>query len=281
VDQGIQQKVPVNLRFRLRADLWRLRGRRPWTSGYQEAKEIEIGAAIDRTKASGRFEIVPGYGVGLDERAVEYPWFFQHLPSTAQRVLDAGSTLNHRMVMMRFPLQQIRLFVTTLAPEQQAFTHLGVSYTFEDFRDLCFREAYFDCVVALSSLEHVGMDNTMLYTDKQQFKQQSPEDYLQAVTQIKRVLKPGGLLLASVPYGIAESFGWFQQFDRAMVSAFIKTFEPSHKTVDFYKYHGDGWKVSDQESCDDARYYDVHGGANSQADRAAASRAVACLHLVK
>jgi len=40
----------------------------------------------------------------------------------------------------------------------------GISYIFEDLRESCFRDDYFDIVVSLSTIEHIGLDNTMRYT---------------------------------------------------------------------------------------------------------------------
>lgn len=261
--------------------LYRLRGRRPWSLGYLEARDRQIAGAIDDVVRVGRFAPAAGYGVGMDERVVEYPWFFEALPKHAASLLDAGSTLNHDMIMDRIPLDGTRLFVTTLAPEDRSFWRRGVSYTYEDLRDLSFRDAYFDCVAALSSLEHVGMDNTLLYTDRQEFQQQSPQDYLRVVAQLKRVLKPGGTLLVTLPYGVAESFGWFQQFDRARLDDFVATFAPSSAEIRFFRYTRAGWEASNQRACDDACYYDVHRGTTLAPDLAAASRAVACLTLIK
>jgi hypothetical protein len=39
------------------------------------------------------------YGVGIDERCIEYPWLFSHLPGNAQCILDAGSVLNHDFIL--------------------------------------------------------------------------------------------------------------------------------------------------------------------------------------
>src|SRR6185503_12664667 len=121
--------------------IYRLGGSRPWTRGYIEAQALVINAALDDLGRTGKFIPAPGYGAGMDERSVEFPWFFQELPKGARRVLDAGSTLNHAMIMDRLPLNETHFFISTLAPEDVCFWKRGVSYTYEDFRDLSFRDA--------------------------------------------------------------------------------------------------------------------------------------------
>ena len=115
-----------------------------------------------RTKAcSGsvdRARLPRGFGIGLDERVVEYPWLLSQAPRG--RTLDAGSTLNHAHVLDRVRPLVDELHIVTLAPEAQSFPERGVSYVYADLRRLPYRDAYFDTVVSLSTLEHVGKDNS-------------------------------------------------------------------------------------------------------------------------
>ncbi|GEM_PF-4770415 len=66
-------------------------------------------------------QLPEGYGAGLMERCVELPWALAHLPETARRVLDAGSTLNHRYVVQSPALRGRELHILTLAPEQNCY----------------------------------------------------------------------------------------------------------------------------------------------------------------
>ena len=52
------------------------------------------------------------------------------------------------------------LHVVTLAPEEEAYPFLDVSYLFADLRRLPLRDETYDRVVSMSTLEHVGMDNS-------------------------------------------------------------------------------------------------------------------------
>lgn len=241
---------------------------------------MEILRVLDQ----GQFHaerLPPGYGFRLDERVVEYPWLFDRLPAGDESLLDAGSVLNHRFLLERAQLREKRVFVSTLAPEPVSFNELGVSYVYEDLRASCFRNNHFDRIVSLSTLEHVGMDNTMLYTGDASKREDVPRAYLDAVRELKRILKPGGHLYVSVPFGQAKSYGWFQIFDAPMVDALIGEFVPSSYKECHYRYMPDGWVVSNREQSSGATYFDIHKTKEYDPDFAAASRAVVCLDLQK
>jgi SAM-dependent methyltransferase len=255
-------------------------GRRPWSRGYGEHRQREIEQILDE----GLFDaerLHRGYGLRLDERVIEYPWLFARLGREEELLLDAGSVLNYRFLLERHPLKNKRVFVSTLAPEPMSFNALGVSYVYEDFRDSCFRNDYFDRIVSLSTLEHVGMDNTMLYTDDGSKREDSPFAYLDAIREFKRILKPGGHLYVSVPFGEAKSYGWFQIFDAPKIDALIKEFAPVSCEEFHFKYLPEGWAISTREQSAGATYFDIHKTKAYDPDFAAASRAVVCLELVK
>jgi SAM-dependent methyltransferase len=263
----------------LRRVIFQATGRRPWSTGYLEARDRLLRAALKATAASGRFEPGPGYGRSMDERVVEYPWFLEKLPTGTQRLLDAGSTLNHELILQHLPLDRLRLFISTLAPEDHCYWNRGISYVFEDLRDLGFKDGFFDCVASLSTLEHIGMDNS-LYVSDTRFRESARKDYLKVMAQFRRVLRPGGTLLVTVPYGREGNHSWFQQFGREMLAELVACFGPATTDIRFFRYRPEGWKESSQEECDDASYFDIHRGLPLEADRAAAARAVACLCLI-
>jgi hypothetical protein len=134
----------------------------PWTKDYQERRDRTLREAVTdaelRARFASRAPLPAGYGCGLDERCVEYPWLLAHLPPGPGRLLDAGSALNHEFLLERDALAAKRIHVVTLAPEAQCFWGRGVSYVFEDLRALPFRDGTYDIVVSVSTIEHVGCD---------------------------------------------------------------------------------------------------------------------------
>jgi len=274
----------MNYWRRLKANVnhacFNLTGRRPWARGYTEYRL----AQLDRVLSDAHFDperLPAGYGCRLDERIIEYPWFMARLPDGKGALLDAGSVLNHEFLLSRPKLASKRVFVSTLAPEPLSFTHLGVSYVYEDLRQCCFRDGFFDWIASLSTIEHVGMDNTMLYTTDVTKREYEPDAYLDAVVQFRRVLKPGGTLYLTMPFGRAQSYGWFQIFDGGMVDRVLAGFVPTRVREMHYRYTPAGWTHSSRELSKDADYFDVHRSKGHAPDYAAASRAVVCLELTK
>ena len=259
---------------------WRFErsGMKPWTKGYDEYKHREI----ERVLREGGFssETLPaGFGFRLDERIVEYPWLFSRLPSGPGTLLDAGSVLNHDLFFELPALKAKKVHICTLAPESECFWDQGVSYLFGDLRSLPYRDNWFDWVVCLSTLEHVGMDNTLLYSHDPVHKEARPQDCLAAVHELKRVLKPGGTLYASVPFGKAVNHGWLQIFDQAGIDSLIAAFAPRATIARYFLYSTGGWQPATSATAANATFFDIHHAPTYDNDFAASARAVCCLEL--
>ena len=100
-----------------------------------------------------------GYGRGFSERAVEYGWAAAQDPRGA--VLDAGSALNHRVVLEHLLPRVASLTIVTLAPETPSFPELGVGYVYGDLRLLDIPTDTYDAVICISTLEHVGLGSIL------------------------------------------------------------------------------------------------------------------------
>jgi hypothetical protein len=267
----------------------------PWSRSYGEYKLRMIDRSLSDRDLLERFrtgEILQAkYGYGLDERIIEYPWLFANLPEAAHNILDAGSILNNEVVLNQGYFSDKRLHILTLAPEDVCFWQKGISYYYEDLRCIPTRDEFYDVVVCLSTLEHIGCDNTLYTKDKTDSKI-ALEDFLSVMKELRRVLKHGGSLFLSVPFGRYEYLGMFQQFDQSLLSSAISSF--GHADIvrqDYYKYSQYGWQIAKAEDCSDCEFVkwiieawqrgSIPFFVPKEADLAAAARAVACLHLIK
>jgi SAM-dependent methyltransferase len=265
---------------------WARRGRPvaapriPWTPKYEARHRAFIERVLDDTQLLDRFrhrERLPHrYGIGFDERVIEYPWLLASAP--VGHVLDAGSTLNHEHVLERFLPRCVDLHVVNLAPEAESFPELGVVYSYADVRDLPYPDGTFDTVVAASTLEHVGMDTTV-YGAPEGRSSEPAEEVELALSELARVLVPGGKLLVTVPYGRAEDHHWFRQFGREDVEGVVARENWRASTATVYRYSRQGWQLSDLDQAADETYWDHHADPVVPDDGAAAARAVACLVL--
>lgn len=255
-------------------------GRRPWRVGYYTAKKRAICGSIDSDVMLGGNQLPTGYGYRIDERVVEYPWLFSQLPKTPGRMLDAGSALNHEFLLERAPLSQHNLTVMTLAPEKRCFWYKGISYIFGDLRNTELASGTFDIVASISTIEHIGLDNTLHYTSDVLKKESDPLGFAPAVAEFKRLLKPGGLCLITVPYGRPGVHGWYQVFDASLLAHVVEAFSPSRHSVDYFAYRPDGWQRCAATEIEDAEFFDIHAGTSYGADFAAGARGVACIRLV-
>lgn len=255
----------------------------PWTTGYQEYKYDSIGKFINSEKiyyfSDGK--LPNGYGYRLDERVVEYPWFFSRLKAPEQVILDAGSVLNHRQILSANILKGRRLYISTLYYEGCPEVVPSPSYVYEDLRHISFKDDFFDAICSLSTIEHIGLDNTKLYTPDPANNENDKYSYLEAVRELRRVLKPGGTAYLSLPFGIYKNHGWFQVFDNEMLNRLVETFAPATMDISYFRYENDQWNFSDVESCQDGSCFDPYTRSTYELDYLAFSRCVVCLEFKK
>jgi len=267
--------------------------RRPWRTGYSDYKMQYLRKIINNDELLETFRkdspLPNRYGFRLDARIVEIPWVLSRLAQRTGSLLDAGSSLNREFVLKAPALANKKITIVTLAPEAQCHWQLGVSYMFGDLRDLEFRDGSFNTVACISTIEHVGMDNFMYTRNVDLAQHGGPKEFLLATKELKRVLKPGGVLYVTFPFGQYENHGWFQQFDSQLVDELVEEFNPSHCSETVFRYDPDGWKLSDRASCSHCQFFDVHTSKyfdrNSTIeyppDYPAGERAVTCLELFK
>jgi SAM-dependent methyltransferase len=235
-------------------------------------------ALLHRLGSEGDGTLPGGYGLGLDERVVEWPWLLSRVRARGGPVLDAGSTLNHAHVLDAFLPAAAPLHVVTLHPEAEAHTERGISYIYADLRDLPLRDSRFATVICASTLEHVGMDNAR-YGAEGGGAVDPRFEAGRALDEIRRVLAPGGAVLITVPFGRREDHGWFRQYDNDDLAEMVERSRLEHVESKVYAYSSDGWRLSAPEAAAGLAYHDVHATGAPAPDGAAAARAVACVEL--
>jgi SAM-dependent methyltransferase len=125
-----------------------------------------------------------------NERIVEVPFVLQHLPSAAGlRILDFGCTES------LVPLWLAHRGATVVGADlrEYGFRHPNLTFLKGDFLANGLADASFDAVVALSAVEHAGLNvyGSSVYESGDR----------RVVHEFLRVLKPGGRLLLTLPCG--------------------------------------------------------------------------------
>lgn len=196
---------------------------------------------------------------GTDERVVEIPWVLARL--RRGRVLDVGYAFAEPAYLAAL-LEELE---DPVGVDLATADVPGMETVVADVRALPFPAAHFDQALLVSTLEHVGADN-------ERYGLEGGGDgagRAQALRELRRVLRPDGSLLVTVPVGEPEDYGWFRQED---VRGWIRLFVGAGFFVEeqeIYELRADGWSASPAFRPRGVRY----------AERGPAASAVLCAEL--
>ena len=173
-----------------------------------------------------------------DERAIEIPWALARYRGEPD-VLDVGyalaSTFWHSGLAAAAPREVVG--VDLLEADVPSYRSVVA-----DVRKLPLETDSFDVAFCLSTLEHVGADRRLRYRS----------GAAKALQELRRVLRPSGRLLLTVPCGAAERHEGFVQQEVPWWLALVAAagFETAEWEV--YVCDADGWHGA--EHADGVRY---------------------------
>ena len=114
----------------------------------------------------------------------------------------------------------------------------GISGVAGDALALPFRPGVFDLILAISAIEHIGRDNS-IYGGREQAERELGD--LEAAAGLASLLRPGGRLLITLPFGRLEDHGWFIQYDLHRIRALVECSGCEATLTEYYAYGADGW----------------------------------------
>jgi SAM-dependent methyltransferase len=197
---------------------------------------------------------------GTDERVIEVPWVLSRLRRPG-RVLEIGYAYAEPAYLAGLLRSGVELVGADLATRDVE----GMEAVEADVCDLPFAADSFDQVLLVSTLEHVGADNSV-YGLEAETDAGAP---LRALRELRRVLRPSGSLLVTVPLGEAGDYGWFRQEDEHGWTQLYASAGFFLEEVEAYELTEEGWRATRSFRAEGVRY----------GERGPAASAVLCANL--
>ena len=173
------------------------------------------------------------FGVGDTERCIEIPWAFSCYRGE-RSVLDVGyANAEDRYLQLLLSLGIPELCGLDVVSRPVP----GIVSVAGDMRSTPFRDAVFDLIFCISTIEHVGWDNSIYYQSQQAL---DPEADLRAIRELARITRKNGRIVVSVPYGKLHNYGWFLHYDRQRFDRLIHASGCRLLKKDLFLYR-EGW----------------------------------------
>jgi 2-polyprenyl-3-methyl-5-hydroxy-6-metoxy-1,4-benzoquinol methylase len=154
----------------------------------------------------------------FSERLLEYPLIFQALPEDSRRVMEFGCCDG----LLSLHLAAMGYEVTGLDFQAYPFAHPNLRVLRGDILSWEPMHAAFDAVVSVSVVEHVGLGG---YGDPV-----APEGDRIALTKLYQCVRPGGVLLTTVPAGAPTIRRNMRIYDEARLRAVL----PAESTIRWF-----------------------------------------------
>jgi SAM-dependent methyltransferase len=219
---------------------------------YREARRL---FTIDQPEFPRALKIPAHLGMNLPERVIELALAkYTYVPGS--RVLDVGHSniMECHRRLLRSLEEPRHLTGIDIANPTYDTTEFYEQSIRADITATGLPDKSFDLIWCISTIEHVGMDNSC-YTDD--FSTGAGMDLL-ALREMERLLVPSGMLLLTVPFGIFENHGWLKNYDKDTWQTLLSVVSRRSKKCELYfKYSpAVGWHVVEPSQLAATRYYE-------------------------
>jgi len=151
--------------------------------------------------------------IEMNERIVERPFLYQNLDlKKGSKILEFGCCMSRLAV----ELASLGYKVTGVDLNDYEFKHPNLTFIHGDFFDSEFKDNEFDAVLAVSSVEHAGLGH---YHEKER----EGGDF-RIVDEIRRILKPGGRFIITVPFGSGGQTKSYRIYDSGRLDRLLEGF---------------------------------------------------------
>ncbi|MBM3255692.1 MAG: class I SAM-dependent methyltransferase [Candidatus Omnitrophica bacterium] len=176
------------------------------------------------------------------DRYIEYPFAVRNLPKPPARLLDVGCAGSF------FPLILAGFGYDAFAVDIRKYAIIN-KIKYENFR-FCnesiiktgFPDNYFDAITAISTVEHIGLSG------RYGISEDSSADKI-AVAEMKRITKPNGIIILTVPFGKAKIIKPFSRiYDRDLINQLINTLKIEKEEYYMQDSRDDWYKCTKEEA---------------------------------
>ena len=186
---------------------------------------------------SAEYPSIEHFQAVVTDRVVEEPWVLSKV-RPGERVLDVGSATS--LYLGKLPAG-CRVYAIDLRPTRP---QPGVGIVRADLFCAPFPPGSFDVITCVSTIEHVGCD---VYG-------QGPDEFGDevAMRHMRSLLRPGGRLLLTAPFGLRRINAWFRIYDRVSFTRLIAGYRAL--VVEYRRREGDRYLPCRSEEIEDAGF---------------------------
>ncbi len=172
------------------------------------------------------------------ERVMEIPFLIKHLPNPPKKVLDVGCYESRLLIELKEI--EFDIYGIDLIDYQFQFSN----FIKMDARNMIFENNSFDVCYSISTIEHVGLPDTIYKTDTEL----DEDGDKKVVSEMVRITKPNGIIILTLPYGKCDDsrlLSWIKFYNKDRISRII----PNNLIIDKIIYShckDDKWIETDE-----------------------------------
>jgi len=150
-------------------------------------------------------------------RIVEYPWIYMNIDkaNVCKRILDIGSVGSD--LPIKLAAQGYEVWCIDIRKyEGNGFIH-NLKCIVGDVRRTSFENDFFDCVIAVSTLEHIGLGRYGEWLES--------DGDITAISEISRILSINGTLLITLLFGKGEIYPKHRVYNKKRLQIILDGFK--------------------------------------------------------
>ncbi len=174
------------------------------------------------------------------DRDVEWSWIHAELPIGPGEALDFGP--GGSAIGLAAAQRGFRVTAVDLNRTEYDYVHPNLHFIFGDLLELQLPESHFDLAINCSTVEHVGLAGRYGVTKL------SNDGDLEAMSLLRRLLKPTGTMLLTVPVGLDAVFEPIcRVYGEKRLPVLLKGYTVQKETY-WIKDNSNRWVFSDRET---------------------------------